>query len=220
MTPINEQHIIKAKLEIQEQVLKNIIKEIHDNIGQILSLAQLHLGTLDVAQPKQVIEKTDYSKQLISKAIMDLRRLAKHLESENISWMGLPKFIEYEMALLPKERIAGTSLRVVGEACTLTGEEELLLFRIVQEIIQLFILSSSTSIIAAEMQYNAEALTITLQNTEKSELPVSNLNENAKLETSMHTVYNRIRLIGASLYVSTILGNQTTAIITLPYSNA
>ena len=70
------------------------------------------------------------------------------------------------------------------------------------------------------MQYNAEALTITLQNTEKSGLPVSNLNENAKLETSMHTVYNRIRLIGASLYVSTILGNQTTAIITLPYSNA
>ena len=40
------QTLLQTQLEIQEQTLKNISQEIHDNIGQALSLAKLNLNTM------------------------------------------------------------------------------------------------------------------------------------------------------------------------------
>jgi signal transduction histidine kinase len=40
-----QQELLKTQIEIQEQTLKNISQEIHDNIGQVLSLAKLNLST-------------------------------------------------------------------------------------------------------------------------------------------------------------------------------
>src|SRR5688500_8790401 len=41
-----EKEILEAQLDMQEQTLKNIAQEIHDNIGQTLSLAKLNLNTI------------------------------------------------------------------------------------------------------------------------------------------------------------------------------
>ena len=40
-----QQELLQTQLEIQEQTLKTISQEIHDNIGQVLSLAKLNLST-------------------------------------------------------------------------------------------------------------------------------------------------------------------------------
>ncbi len=41
-----ERTILQSQLEIQEQTFRNISQEIHDNIGQVLSLAKLNLNTI------------------------------------------------------------------------------------------------------------------------------------------------------------------------------
>ncbi|MGB8373686.1 MAG: histidine kinase, partial [Salegentibacter sp.] len=41
-----EEEIIRSRLEIQEQTLKNVGWELHDNIGQLLSVANLQLNIL------------------------------------------------------------------------------------------------------------------------------------------------------------------------------
>jgi signal transduction histidine kinase len=41
-----QKELLQTQLEIQEQTLKNISQEIHDNIGQALSLAKLNLNTI------------------------------------------------------------------------------------------------------------------------------------------------------------------------------
>src|SRR6059058_1273600 len=46
-----EQELLKSQLEIQEQTFRNISQEIHDNIGQVLSLAKLNLNTMHVGDP-------------------------------------------------------------------------------------------------------------------------------------------------------------------------
>ena len=43
-----ERELYKTQLEIQEQTSQEISREIHDNIGQELSLAKLGLSTLDL----------------------------------------------------------------------------------------------------------------------------------------------------------------------------
>src|SRR5664279_916259 len=42
-----DKQLLESKLEIQEQTFGMISQEIHDNVGQILSLAKVQLGILE-----------------------------------------------------------------------------------------------------------------------------------------------------------------------------
>ena len=64
-----DRELLQTQLEIQEQTLKTISEEIHDNVGQVLSLAKLNLNTFELNPEKKLTD----TKQLISKAINDLQ---------------------------------------------------------------------------------------------------------------------------------------------------
>ena len=42
-----EQELLRTQIEVQEQTLQHISQELHDNIGQILSLVKINLNNLD-----------------------------------------------------------------------------------------------------------------------------------------------------------------------------
>src|SRR5678815_5083890 len=48
-----EKNLLHTHLEIQEQTLQHISREIHDNIGLSLTLAKLNLNTLDWDHPSK-----------------------------------------------------------------------------------------------------------------------------------------------------------------------
>jgi two-component system NarL family sensor kinase len=75
-----QQTLLQTQLEIQEQTLKNISQEIHDNIGQALTLAKINLSTILSAGDPQLQQKITDSKELVSKAINDLRDLSRSLD--------------------------------------------------------------------------------------------------------------------------------------------
>src|SRR5436190_6753911 len=52
-----EQELLQTQIEIQEQTLKTISQEIHDNIGQVLSLAKLNLNTVNNVTDKNALSK-------------------------------------------------------------------------------------------------------------------------------------------------------------------
>src|SRR6516162_4184782 len=86
-----EKETFRAQLEMQEETFQYISQEIHDNVGQFLSLAKLHLNTFNINQPETAIEKVNYSTDLLTQALDDLRDLSKSLSSELIKNGGLAK---------------------------------------------------------------------------------------------------------------------------------
>ena len=81
-----QEEMIKAQFEKEEQTLTRISQEIHDNIGQILSLVKLNLNTLDLETTTDTIrEKVGITKELVSKAIQDLRELSKSLNAIHLA---------------------------------------------------------------------------------------------------------------------------------------
>src|SRR5215469_7194567 len=70
------QELLKTQLEIQEQTLENISKEIHDNITQVLSFVKLSLGAVGNTLEHDKKVKVNESRELISQTINDLRDLS------------------------------------------------------------------------------------------------------------------------------------------------
>jgi two-component system, NarL family, sensor kinase len=133
-----QKELLRTKLEIQDQTLKNISKEIHDNIGQVLSLAKLNLNTTDVSN-LDATDKICSSKDLVGKAILDLRGLLRNLSSDKIENMGLYHAIENELEQIKNPDLYETQLEMEGDLPRLDAQKELILFRIVQETLHKFI---------------------------------------------------------------------------------
>lgn len=129
----HENSILQTQLEIQEQTFAHISREIHDNIGQKLTLAKLYLNTLETANPNRQEKVIEDTVHIIGDVIADLSDLSRTMGSEIIQQSGLIKAIEYEIGLLNKAGIYQLKLTITGEPVFLDASKELVLFRIVQE---------------------------------------------------------------------------------------
>lgn len=158
-----EQEILLAQLEIQEQTLKNISQEIHDNIGQTLSLVKLNLNTMNPEKVQVLPQKIAASKELVGKAIADLRSLSKSLNTDSILSAGLLKAIQYELSLIEKTGIYTTEFRVIGNALPLQAQKELILFRIVQEAVNNIIKHAKATAITITAYFGNEQLTLVVE---------------------------------------------------------
>jgi signal transduction histidine kinase len=85
--------LLETQLEVQEQTMREISQEIHDNIGQVLSLVNLNLKTLSSYEADK-IHKTS---ELVHKAINDLRNLSKSLNPENIARQGIIQVLRNDL---------------------------------------------------------------------------------------------------------------------------
>lgn len=210
------QELLRTQLEIQEQTLKTISQEIHDNIGQTLSLAKLNLALEDEQQNGNNI-KVASSHQLVSKAIQDLRDLSRSLNTDYVAEMGLIRSIEYELEMISKTGVIKTNLQVEGQQRKLDKQKELILFRIVQESLNNIIKHAGADRLSVTANYQLQELLITINDNGKGvDLTPLNENGNAVFGLGIRNMDNRAKLIGADFSMASILGNGTTVKIKLP----
>jgi two-component system, NarL family, sensor kinase len=152
-----EHELLKSQLEIQEQTLQTISEEVHDNIGQVLTLAKLTLaeGPEDVTILK---EQRATSRQLIGKAISDLRDLSKSLSTDKINEIGLTKAIELQLAILDRTGQLTTTFSVLGDMMPFPVAQELLIFRIFQELMNNTIKHAQASHLEVQLNCRPEGL--------------------------------------------------------------
>jgi len=214
-----QQELLRTQLEIREQTLKIISQEIHDNIGQVLSLAKLNLNTMDITQQDKLQEKISDSKKLVSKAIQDLRDLSKSMNTDNIEALGLVRAFEYELEMIRKTGFL-TELNVEGNSIRLEPQKELILFRIIQEILNNIMKHSEATAIETKIVYAVNEIKILVKDNGKG-FDLAPLNENATstIGLGIRNMHNRAKLIGADFTISSSGGEGTIVSLTLPLNN-
>ncbi len=211
------QTLLQSQLEIQEQTLNTISQEIHDNIGQVLSLAKLNLGTMDLQKPELLQQKIDDSKVLVGKAIQDLRDLSRSLNTDYVQQMGLQRAIEYELELLRKAGKHETKLDIQGIVYRLDTQKELILFRIVQEILNNVIKHANASRITVQLNYRPELFILSVEdNGEGFDISRLNESENSNFGIGIKNMNSRAKLIGAEYTINSTKEMGTQVYISLP----
>lgn len=213
------QEILQTQLEIQEQTLKTISEEIHDNIGQVLSLAKLKLNTIDFQKQEMLIEKIADSKNLVSKAIHDLRDLSRSLNTDNIASIGLIAAIGHELEIIRKSNYA-TIFDVKGEAVKADPQKELIVFRIVQESLNNIIKHAEAKRIKVTAEYSGNRLLLTISDDGKgmeADFPDASKNNNKSL--GIRNMRNRAKVIGAFFSIESKPGWGMSVKLEIPLNN-
>lgn len=130
---LHANELLRSQLEIQEQTFENISREIHDNIGQKLTLAKLHLNTLDVSNDEAASSQLDNAVSMIGEAINDLSDISRSMSSEIILHNGLIRALEFEVSQLNKSKQYRILFSVQGDPVFFDANKELVIFRIIQE---------------------------------------------------------------------------------------
>jgi signal transduction histidine kinase len=212
--------LLQAQLEIQEQTLKNISQEIHDNIGQALSLAKLNLNTMLPVQDEKLQQKIINSKELISKSISDLRDLSRSLDTDYVKEMGLQRAIEYELEMMHKTETISTRLIVEGSIIRLEKQKELILFRIIQETFNNIIKHAEATELTVNIDYKSTEIELQITDNGKGVdlTPLNEANKNS-FGLGIRNMHSRAKLIGAEFNMTSTLSKGTCVRIVLPIEN-
>lgn len=157
------QVLLETQIEIQEQTLKTIAEEIHDNIGQVLSLAKLNLNTFPVIADVAIQTRIEDTKNLVSKAILDLRNLSRSLHGDKFNDLGLEEAIASELKILQNTGQFTTNLLITGSPYKLEAQKEMVLFRMVQEALNNAIKHSRAKNIDVQLQYDPHTFMLTIK---------------------------------------------------------
>ncbi len=156
-----EEELIKTQTEIQEQTLKNIGQELHDNIGQLLAVANMQLSLIASLTQDSIKNKVDDAKKAVSEAIKDVRGLSKVLNSEVILNLGFQESLNTEIERLNRMNLLNAKLVSSGDqgVCK-NNQDAIILFRILQEFISNTVKYSEATQLTIKLTYTTDNLQV------------------------------------------------------------
>ncbi|MBW7675282.1 sensor histidine kinase [Chryseobacterium chendengshani] len=162
-----EKELATSQIEMKEQTLNYIGQELHDDLGQKLSVVRLRQNQLI---PKLIgAEKEELSElnELLGECIQDIRNLSKTLITEQIIHFGLVESIEREIKRIQKLKLLEIELITLKEDIDITPKHGLILFRIIQESINNILKHSRAKNVTIELKDNHAQLQITITDNGK-----------------------------------------------------
>jgi len=205
-----QQEILRSQLEIQEQTFSNISQEIHDNVGQILSLAKVQINIMNESDNMNGAMLNDV-KENVSKALADLRDIAKSLSSERIRNMSIVDAVRLETERINKSGFINATVLSEGEERNTEVQKKLILFRIIQECLQNIIKHAQASEVYLQFNYLPGILVVIVKDNGRGFDVYKAMGNSTGL--GLQNIKNRASLIGAELTIESSLDKGSTIMI-------
>lgn len=185
MYQTHQQELLSNQIEIQTQTMRDIGREIHDNVGQKLTLASIYSNQLSHENPAQN-QKIEQISKLLNESLQDLRQLSKSLVQPQLAQYDLLELLNHEALQINQ---TGVKLKIKTElkSIDLDFEKKNSVFRLLQEFIQNSLKHSKCRQIVVNIDKIDEKLRISIeddgtgfdQNIKKDGIGLSNMKRRA-----------------------------------------
>tara|TARA_R110001592_G_scaffold120586_1_gene325125 strand:- start:644 stop:1393 length:750 start_codon:yes stop_codon:yes gene_type:complete len=148
-----EKEITETQIEIREETLRNISWELHDNIGQLLTLAKIQLQSATEENIKEVSET-------ITRGLTEVRSLSKLINPEAINNIELKEAVQLEIDRFNRLNFLDSSLAVLGDEKKIDKKHRIIIFRILQEFFSNTIKHSKASTLKVILDFKGDTLNV------------------------------------------------------------
>ena len=207
-------------IELQEKERKRIASELHDGLGQnlliIKNLAEMgNVGTLQ--DPKQYLD--DIS-NIAGRSVAEVREIAHNLRPHLLDKLGLTKCLR----AMVRQVAESSSISISEKICQLENffspEEEMNIYRIVQEGVNNIIKHSEATEASVTIAFKDNLLSIIISDNGKGFL----INRKQLLppsqsgEFGLITMEERVKLLHGKLRIISVPGKETQVKVKIPIS--
>ena len=149
---IHEKELLTMQIEIQKDTMQQIGRELHDNIGQKLTLVSLYAQQFLHENKTDGNEQISQISQITNESLQDLRNLSRTLTDDNIHLKNIISLIENEVQKIQSLNKCKISFKNNFSGEDLSFSDKNVLLRIVQEFLQNSIKHSNCSEILIKLE--------------------------------------------------------------------
>ncbi len=143
-----QQMLLRASIRFQEEERQRIAADLHDDAGPLLATARLYLNeNLIHQEPAVQLQSIFSAKQIIDDTIQLIRNISHSLMPPTLKNFGLEAAIKDLFDKINGSGVINASVRFHDNRERLNDEQELLIFRILQELVTNIIKHSSAGFI-------------------------------------------------------------------------
>jgi signal transduction histidine kinase len=207
-----EKELITTEFEVQEQTRKKLATELHDNIGQLLSLTHVTLASVTPGKEEKTLMKVASATELVGRSIQELRQLSRLIHGEQLVRQGIVASIEQEITWL--ERTGQYSIHFKNRTKTLAAhpETELFLYRVFQEAISNLLRHSGADQIDIALDWDEDLLQLTVSDNGKG-FDTSKDSRGLGLQS----MQKRISMLSGTMQIRSAPGQGTSLIFSIPF---
>lgn len=190
-----ENELLKSQIEVQEYTMQNLAANLHDNIGQLLSLTILTLSTVIPKEPSKLADAVE----LVRRAIKDVRQLSQLISGHELINQGLAKALDFDLNYL---RSTGQYSIIFESNYKLQNgqqQKEIILYRVFQEAINNALRHAEATFVTVVLDQNSNFLLLSIRDNGKGFNPEKVID--AKKGIGLYNMKKRITLIGGKIYI-------------------
>jgi len=202
-----QRELAETQIEIREETLRNISWELHDNIGQLMTLAKI--------QAQMAIERPELLEEVaetLGKGIQELRTLSKMINPEAIRALRLEEAVRIEIERFNRVNYIASSLEIKGTPFEIDKNNQIILFRILQESFTNTIKHSKATQLKVLLEFGVQAINILVTDN-----GIGFSSDTIADGIGLKNMRNRAELIKANLHIRSMPGKGTE--LQLTYHN-
>lgn len=212
-----QRRILAGRLiTVQEEVLRSVSRELHDEFGQILTAVGTMLARAEkkgLAADSPLRTELSEVRLITHNTIEKMRSLSQMLHPAVLDDYGLAKGIEWYTEVFQRQTGIETVAHVKGEPVRVTGQPAIHCFRIVQEALNNAAKHSATKKAEVSMEFSPDLLTVRVKDFGKG-MPVQKKSD--KLGLGLIAMRERAELLHGELEVSSVPNTWTMISLTMP----
>lgn len=211
------QTLLQSKLEIQEQTLDHIAKELHANFSHLVSLININLSEILPQGSNEMRESIVETKSLAKQLLSELKALSASLNTDHIMNIGFANAINNELDRLRKAKKYEISVTKSGEEYRLPPENEIILFRLCQEVFNNTVKYAKASKVNVSMDYQPNVFQLQITDNGVGFDIEEVIKQSAEKEsTGIVNIKKRAKLINAEVSIESKINAGTTTRLLIP----
>ena len=209
--------VLKSMLEGQERERARIAKDLHDGLSGLFSTIKMHLSTLqhenDFLKHNELFQK---SYHMIDTASEDLRHIAHNMMPEVLQKMGLVDALKDFCNSVDAKNSMKVSLLTYGMDERLNVQTEIILYRIVQELLNNVVKHANASEVIVQFNRNNNHIDITVEDNGSGFMSPGNKSDP---HTGLDTIRERVNFLNGKMTIDSAPDIGTTVMIFIDVEN-
>ena len=213
-----QRRVLTARLlSVQEEVLRSVSRELHDEFGQILTAVSTMLARAErKGVPPDSPLRTELTevREITHNTLEKMRSLSQMLHPSVIDDYGLEKAIEWYTQVFQRQTGITTMAITTGAPVRITGQQAIHPFRIVQEALNNTAKHSGAGRAQVEMIFAPDTLTVKISDFGRGFFQAKKLGDDRGI--GLVGMRERAELLSGKLEITSVPNGGTTVTLVMP----
>ena len=203
-------------ITVQEEVLRSVSRELHDEFGQILTAVAAMLARAErkgLAPDSPFRTELSEVREITHQTLEKMRSLSQMLHPAVLDDYGLSKGIEWYAGVFERQTGIQTIVIVKGDVVRITGQRATHCFRIVQEALNNAAKHADSKAAEVELIFGLESLEVSIRDFGKG---LAHLKKKAGPGLGLIAMRERAELLSGRLNITSQPGQGTVVTLVMP----